>query len=131
MLYRIRNGLAAIAASAHLQPAAVLTRGSETRYRQMHCRTNTYGHTFIPSAVCLWNALPVDVCRRTASMLNCTDTITRDVDACQPCFYPLHHTVHCFHPLCLFCCLASLLPRRTPGPIITVRYCSTSELAPS
>ena len=63
MLYRIRNGLVAIPASAHLQRAAVLTRGSKTRYRQIQCRTNTYSHTFFPSAVCLWNTLPVDVCQ--------------------------------------------------------------------
>jgi len=63
MLYRIRNGLVAIPALVHLQPVVAHTRGSETRYRQIQCRTNTYSQTFFPSAICLWNTLPVDVCQ--------------------------------------------------------------------
>jgi len=39
--YRIRNDLVAIPASAHLQPAAVLTRGSETRGRSSAEPTHT------------------------------------------------------------------------------------------
>jgi len=62
MLYRIRNGLVAIPASAYLHSATALhTRGSETRYRQIQCNTNTHSHTFFPTAIWQWNTLPVDV----------------------------------------------------------------------
>jgi len=63
MLYRIRNGLVAIPASTYLQPVTSHTRGSETRYRQIQCNTNVYSYTFFPTAICLWNTLPVDVCQ--------------------------------------------------------------------
>ena len=63
MLYRIRNGLVAIPASTYLQPTVVHTRGFETRYRQIQCNTSMYSQTFFPSAIRLWNTLPVDVCQ--------------------------------------------------------------------
>jgi len=121
MLYRILNGLVAIPALAHLQPAAVLTRGSESRYRQIQCRTNTYCRTFFPSAVCLWKLEHISCwCLPAAARQLQGSTVHHhtDVDACQPCFYPLHCTVfirfvcsavwrHCFRvvhldpsPLC-------------------------------
>jgi len=62
-VYRVRYGLVAIYASVHLQPVAAHTRGPETRYRQLQCRTNTYSQTFFPSTICLWNTLPVSVCQ--------------------------------------------------------------------
>ena len=66
-------------------------------------------------------------CRRTASRLNCTPShlCRRRLSASF-----LSSAPHCFYALCLFCCLASMLPRRAHGPITVVRYCSTSELAP-
>ena len=63
MLYRIRNGLVAIPASTYLLPATVCTRGLETKYRQIQCNTNAHSQTFIPSAIRLWNTLPVDICQ--------------------------------------------------------------------
>ena len=63
MLYRIRNDLVGIPASTYLQPVTSHTRGSETRYRQIQCNTNLYSYTFFPTAICLWNTLPVDVCQ--------------------------------------------------------------------
>jgi len=63
MLYRIRNGLVAIPASMYLQPTVVHTRGFETSYRQIQCNTSVYNQTFFPSAIRLWNTLPVDVCQ--------------------------------------------------------------------
>jgi len=27
------------------------------------CNTNVYSYTFFPTAICLWNTLPVDVCQ--------------------------------------------------------------------
>jgi len=74
MLDRIHNGLMAIPASAYLQPATTYTRVSETRYRHFQCNTNTYSHTFFPTAICLWNILPLTFasCHQTASKLNWT-----------------------------------------------------------
>jgi len=61
MLYRIHNGLVAIPASVYLQPTVVHARGFETSYRQIQFNTSMYSQTFFPSAIRLWNTLPVDV----------------------------------------------------------------------
>ena len=63
MLYRIHNGLVAIPASVYLQPTVVHARGFETSYRQIQFNTSMYSQTFFPSAIRLWNTLPVDVCQ--------------------------------------------------------------------
>jgi len=63
MLYRIRNGLIAIPAAAYLEPVLICTRRFKTRYVQIQCNTATYGKTFFPSAIQLWNTLPVDICQ--------------------------------------------------------------------
>ena len=63
MLYRIRNGLVAIPAAAYLEPVPICTRRFETRYVQIQCTTGTYSQTFFPSAIRLWNTLPVDICQ--------------------------------------------------------------------
>jgi len=62
MLYRIRNGLVAIPAAAYLEPVPICTRRFETRYVQIRCNTGTYSQTFFPSAIRLWNNLPIDIC---------------------------------------------------------------------
>jgi len=70
-------------------------------------------------------------CCRIASRLNCTPSCTPS-HWCRrlPALVFIHSSrstaPHCFYPLCLFCCFASVLPRRAPGPISVVRYCSTS-----
>jgi len=51
----------AIPAAAYLEPVPVCTRRFETRYVQIQCNTGTYSQTFIPSAIRLWNTLPVDI----------------------------------------------------------------------
>ena len=62
MFYRICNGLATIPTAPYLNPTLVHTRGHEIRYTQMHCYTSMYSQTFFPSAVRLWNSLPIDIC---------------------------------------------------------------------
>jgi len=69
MLYHIHNGLVAIPASAYLQPATAHIKGSETSYRQIQCNTNTYSHTFLLTAICLFAN-----CRQTSSKLNWTQS---------------------------------------------------------
>ena len=62
MLYRIMNGLVAIpAAPPYLYPAPGGTRGHDLQLRQQHCRILAYQHSYFPSVVCLWNALPTTV----------------------------------------------------------------------
>ena len=62
MLYRIMNDHVAIAAEPpYLYPAAEGTRGHHLQLRQHHCRIAAYQHSFFPSVVCLWNALPTTV----------------------------------------------------------------------
>ena len=62
MLYRIMNGLVAIpAAPPYIFPASGGTRGHHLQIRQHHCRILAYQHSFFPSVVCLWNALPTEV----------------------------------------------------------------------
>jgi len=56
-----RGRIPAIPASAYFQLAADHTREIKTKYRQIQCSTNTYRHTFFPTAICLWNTLPVDI----------------------------------------------------------------------
>jgi len=129
LLYRIWNDLVAIRASAHLQPAAILIRGSETRYRQIHIQSYLFSKCSLPVEHTSCWCLPAAAGQLQGSTV--TVHHRTNVDACRPCFYPLHHTVHCLYPLCLLCCLAPLLPRRAPGPITVARYCSTSKLAPS
>jgi len=119
MLYRIRNGLVAIPASAYLHPATTHTRGSETRYRQIQCNTNTYSHTFFPTAICLWSTLPVDVCQLpppSRQLQSSTELSPADVNACWPrfilCIAPFL-SVHRYDRLLPF---APLLSLHAPGP---------------
>jgi len=41
MFYRICNDFIAILAADHLRPVPICTTGSETRYTQIQCNTNT------------------------------------------------------------------------------------------
>ena len=67
MLYRIRNGLIAIPAAAYLEPVHICTRRFETIYVQIQWNTDTYSQIFFPSAIRLWNTLPVDICHAATS----------------------------------------------------------------
>ena len=63
MLYRIVHYLVAIPASPPylLLPSSDTTRGHQFQFRQQHCRIQAYQHSFFPSVVCVWNALPASV----------------------------------------------------------------------
>ena len=63
MLYRIVHHLVAIPASPPylLLPSSDTTRGHQFQFRQQHCRIQAYQHSFFPSVVCVWNALPASV----------------------------------------------------------------------
>ena len=62
MLYRIMNCLVAIpAAPPYVFLSSEGTRGHHLQLRQQHCRILTYQHSFFPSVVHLWNALPAEV----------------------------------------------------------------------
>jgi len=53
-------------AAAYLERVPMCTRRFETRYQvyvQIQCNTGTYSQTFFPSAIRLWNTLPVDICQ--------------------------------------------------------------------
>jgi len=46
----------------NLEPVPTCRR-FETRYVQIQCNTGTYSQIFFPSAIWLWNSLPVDICQ--------------------------------------------------------------------
>ena len=37
--------------------AAIVTRGNQTKFRQIQARTNYYKYTFFPAVIPLWNQL--------------------------------------------------------------------------
>jgi len=86
MLYRIRNGLVAIPASIYLQPTVAHTRGFETSYKQTQCNTSMYNQSFFPSAIILWNTLPVDVCQLPPASFGSTEHHPADATADRPYF---------------------------------------------
>jgi hypothetical protein len=59
MVFRITHGLVDIPAENFFHPTASTTRGHNTRYLLPFCRTDAYLHSFFPSAIRLWNQLPV------------------------------------------------------------------------
>ncbi len=67
MLYRIVHGLVAIPAlPPYLTPKTSNTRGHPSQFLQHHCRIIAYQHSFFPSVICLWNALPTPVVTATS-----------------------------------------------------------------
>jgi hypothetical protein len=60
MAYRIIHGLVMIPNQQFI-PTTVDTRGHNMKYRQISARTNYYHHTFFPSVIPMWNALPETV----------------------------------------------------------------------
>jgi hypothetical protein len=58
MLYKIINDQVDIPATAHLKPAARNTRGQQAKIQVPQSRTNVHLHSFFPSSIRLWNALP-------------------------------------------------------------------------
>ena len=59
MMYRIVNNLVEIPANQYLTPTGVSTRGHQQRFLPYYCSVNAYQGSFFPSAIRLWNALPV------------------------------------------------------------------------
>jgi len=91
-----------IPAAAQLEPVPIGTRRFETRYVQIKCNTGTHSQTFFPSAIRLWNTLPVEICQLYLR------TVLRPISAVSvsfehrttSCFYRLHCIV--FYPKLLF-----------------------------
>ena len=74
MMHRIENKLIAIPEVVHLTRRETSTRGhyiffqlnqsvlfSEIRFHQPHIRVLPYKHSFFPSAIRIWNSLPLDI----------------------------------------------------------------------
>ena len=107
MLYRIRNGLIHIPAAAYLEPIPICTRRFETRYVQIQCNTGTYSQTFFPSAIRLWNTLPVDICQLSPDSFKTHLNSFRFIWA--PAYVLFFSSApHCCYPKLLFiaCCTA-------------------------
>ena len=126
MLYRIRNGLVAVAipASTYLQPTVVYIRAFETRYGQIQCNTRcTAKLSFAVQSDCgIRCQLMSASCRRPPDSFKATlstiqlmyVTVDRPVVfliAPLHCFYLLQFSFLLFTAL-----LFLLLPRNTPGP---------------
>ena len=60
MMYRVIHGLVMIPDN-QLVPTSVDTRGNSKKFHQLAARTNYYKHTFFPSTIPHWNALPETV----------------------------------------------------------------------
>ena len=60
MGYRVVHKLVKIS-NTQLIPTTVCTRGHRQKFQQLPARTNYYKHTFFPSLIPLWNALPDSV----------------------------------------------------------------------
>jgi len=80
-----------IPAAAQLEPVPIGTRRFETRYVQIQCNTGTHSQTFFPSAIRLWNTLPVDICQLYLR------TVLRPISAVSVSFE--HRTTSCFYRL--------------------------------
>jgi len=92
MLYRIRNDLVAIPISAHLQPAAILTRDLKPNpVQNQHIQSYLLSKCSLPMerTSCSCWCLPAAAGKLQGS----TVQHRTDVDACWRCFYPLHCTV--------------------------------------
>ena len=102
-----RNGLVAIPAAAYLEPVPTCIRRFETRYVQIQCNTGTYCQTFFPSAIWLWNTLPVDICQLSPESFK-THLNSFHFTRAPVCVLFLSSALHCFHPKLLFivCCTA-------------------------
>ena len=66
MMYKIVNNLIDIKASLYLTPTTSATRGHSRRYLYIQARINAYLHSFFPSAVRIWNRLPVQLVNATS-----------------------------------------------------------------
>ena len=65
----------------------VHTRGHETRYTHMHCNASMYSQTFFPTAVRLWNSLPITTWDFQRETLHRLPKLTAN-HVFLSCFYP-------------------------------------------
>ena len=63
MLFKIIHNLVGIPANSYLTPVPMThdTRGHNMRFMQPMTRTDSYLHSFFPSAIKIWNSLPQHV----------------------------------------------------------------------
>jgi len=83
------------------------TRRFKTRYVQIQCNAGTYSQTFFPSAVRLWNTLPVDICQLSPDSFKTHLNSFRLTGSPDHVLF-LSSALHCFRPKLLFivCCTA-------------------------
>ena len=82
--------------TAYLEPVPICTRRFETRYVQIQCNTGTYSQTFFPSAIRLWNTLPVgDICQLPPDSFKTHLNRFRFISAPDYVLFLSEVTVHC------------------------------------
>ena len=60
-VYKILNNMAFVNFNHYLQQSVSDTRGHSIRFIQMQARVDIFLYSFLPSTICLWNALPADI----------------------------------------------------------------------
>ena len=89
---------------------------------QIQCNTDTYSQTFFPSAIRLWNTLPVDICQLSPDSFKTISAVSISSEhRTTSCFYRLHCTVFIRSYCSLF---AARLSRYTSAHSLMVQYCS-------
>ena len=61
MFYKILNDIVSVNFAQYLQPSSSITRGHNQRFIPICARSNTYHHSFLPSVIRMWNALPSEL----------------------------------------------------------------------
>ena len=70
MMFKILNNIVDISIDPTvLVPNALPTRGHNQRFRQLPVRTNSFGKSFFPDSIKIWNQLPTPI-------VNCNDLET-------------------------------------------------------
>ena len=137
MLYRIRNGLVAIPAAAHLEPVPIYTsaysvvaRYLPRKVRNKICADSVhivYSQTFFPSAIRLRNTLPADICQLSPDSFKTYQQFPFRLSTGLPstsCFCRLYCTVFIRSYCSLF---AARFSRYTSAYSLVVRYRSESS----
>ena len=61
MFYKILNNIVSVNFHQYLQQSELNTRGHHLKFIQLQARVDAFLHSFLPSAICLWNSLPAHV----------------------------------------------------------------------
>ena len=61
MFYKILNDIVSVNFAQYLQPSSSITRGHNQRFIPICARSNIYHHSFLPSVIRMWNALPSEL----------------------------------------------------------------------